>query len=52
MTPLEHVRDPMEIGTYGVMAMPALVNNGWVIAAGRVPSKETLKGWLLEAQDL
>lgn len=42
----------MEIGTYGVMAMPALVNNDCVIAAGREPSKETLKGWRLEAQDL
>jgi len=45
---LEHVRDPVEIGTYGVMAMPALVINGKVKAAGKVPSKETIKEWLLE----
>jgi hypothetical protein len=43
MTPLEHVHDPMEIGTYGVMAIPALVINDWVIAAGRVPSKKISK---------
>jgi small redox-active disulfide protein 2 len=47
---LEHVRDPVEIGTYGVMAMPALVINGKVKAAGSVPSKGTIKQWLLEAQ--
>ncbi|MFZ1201010.1 MAG: thioredoxin family protein, partial [Desulfobacterales bacterium] len=45
---LEHVRDPLEIGTYGVMAMPALVINGKVKAAGKVPSKGTIKEWLLE----
>lgn len=49
---LEHVRDLLEIGTYGMIAMPALVINGKVKAAGRVPSKETLKEWLLEAQGL
>ena len=47
---LEHVRDPVEIVTYGVMAMPALVINGKVKAAGNVPSKGTIKQWLLEAQ--
>jgi small redox-active disulfide protein 2 len=47
---LEHVRDPVEIGTFGAMAMPALVINGKVKAAGRVPSKGTIKQWLLEAQ--
>jgi small redox-active disulfide protein 2 len=49
---LEHVRDPLEIGSYGVIAMPAVVINGKVMAAGRVPSKGTLKEWLLEAQGL
>jgi hypothetical protein len=46
---LEHVRDPSQIGTYGVMAMPALVINDKVMAAGKVPPKNTLKDWLLEA---
>ena len=45
----EHVRDPLEIGTYGVAAMPAVVINGTVKSAGRMPSKESLKTWLLEA---
>ena len=43
---LEHVRDPLQIGAYGVMAMPALVINEKVMATGRVPSKKTLKEWL------
>ncbi|MFZ0135114.1 MAG: thioredoxin family protein [Desulfobacterales bacterium] len=45
---LEHVRDPAEIGTFGVMAMPALVINDQVKAAGRLPSRGVLKEWLLE----
>ena len=47
---LEHVRDPVQIGTYGVMAVPSLVINGKVKAAGSLPSKGTIKQWLLEAQ--
>jgi hypothetical protein len=47
---LEHVRDPVEISSFGVMAMPVLVINGKVKAAGRVPSMGTIKKWLLEAQ--
>jgi small redox-active disulfide protein 2 len=47
---LEHVRDPAEIGTFGVMSMPALLINGKVKAAGRVPPKGTIKQWLLEVQ--
>ena len=46
---LEHVRDPAEISRYGMMAMPALVINGKVKAAGKIPAKATLKAWLLEA---
>jgi small redox-active disulfide protein 2 len=45
---LEHVRDPVEIGTVGVMAMPAIVINGKVKTAGRVPSRGTIKEWLLK----
>ncbi|MDZ7580788.1 MAG: thioredoxin family protein [Deltaproteobacteria bacterium] len=45
---LEHVRDPVRIADFGVMAMPALVINGKVKAAGRLPSRGTLKAWLLE----
>lgn len=46
---LDHVRDPLEIGKYGIMSMPALVINGEVKAAGGVPPKETLKVWLEQA---
>jgi small redox-active disulfide protein 2 len=43
---LDHVRDVKEIACYGVMGNPALVINGKVVAAGRVPSKSQLKEWL------
>lgn len=43
---LEHVRDVKEIACYGVMGSPALVINGKVVAAGRVPSKAQLREWL------
>jgi len=46
---LEHVRDPLEIASFGVMGMPALIINGEVKAAGSVPPKNKLKEWLLEA---
>jgi len=46
---LEHVRDPMEIASYGVMGMPALIINGEVKAVGSVPTPNKLKEWLLEA---
>ena len=47
---LEHVRDIMEIGKYGVMGMPALIINGKVMSVGRVPPKTKLKEWLEETQ--
>jgi hypothetical protein len=47
---LEHVCDPVEIGSYGVMSMPALVINGKIKAAGKLPSKGTIRQWLLEAR--
>ena len=46
---LEHVRDPIEIASYGVMGMPALIINGQVKAVGSVPPPNKLKEWLLEA---
>jgi small redox-active disulfide protein 2 len=46
---LEHVRDIKEIACYGVMGSPALVIDGKVVAAGRVPSKSQLKEWLKAA---
>ena len=46
---LEHVRDPMEIASYGVMGSPALIINGEVKAVGAVPPKNKLKEWLIAA---
>ena len=46
---LEHVRDPIEIATYGVMGSPGLIINGEVKAVGSVPPRNKLKEWLLEA---
>lgn len=46
---LEHVRDPLEIASYGVMGSPALIINGEVKAVGSVPPSKKLKEWLLEA---
>ena len=43
---LDHLRDAKEIANYGVVGTPALVINGKVVAAGRVPSKNQLKEWL------
>ena len=47
---LEHVRDPIEIASYGVMGMPALIINGEVKAVGSVPPPNKLKEWLMEAE--
>ncbi len=46
---LEHVRDPIEIASYGVMGTPGLIINGQVKAVGSVPPKNKLKEWLIEA---
>ena len=46
---LEHVRDPIEIASYGVIGSPALVINGEVKTVGSIPPKNKLKEWLLEA---
>ena len=43
---LEHITDIKEIGKYGVMGMPALIVNGKVMCAGKVPPKKKLKEWL------
>jgi Thioredoxin domain len=48
----EHVRDPLEIGRFGVMGMPALVINGQVKAVGNVPSKAKIRNWFEEAVKL
>ena len=39
-----------DIMNYGVMITPALAIDGKVVVAGRIPSKEEIKKWLLENQ--
>ncbi len=40
------VRDIKEIMAYGVMATPALVVDGVVRIAGKIPSKDEIKKWI------
>jgi small redox-active disulfide protein 2 len=41
-----HVRDLDAIAAFGPLPTPALVINGRVVAAGRVPSEQQLREWL------
>lgn len=43
---VDHVRDPARIMEYPVIGTPALVVDGAVKVAGRIPSKDELAGWL------
>jgi small redox-active disulfide protein 2 len=43
---VRHVTDYAEIASRGVMATPALVVDGTVVLAGRVPTHEQVAGWL------
>lgn len=43
---IDHVRDIAQIMTYDVLATPALVIDGQVKVAGRMPSKDEIRGWL------
>ncbi len=40
---LEHVRDPLRIAEYGLLATPALVVNGKVVCSGKRPRKGQLE---------
>jgi hypothetical protein len=46
---VERVTDRKEIAALGVFATPGLVINGEVKAAGLLPTRATLRHWLLEA---
>jgi hypothetical protein len=46
---IEHVRDSMEIGKWGVMGTPALVINGRVKSVGKIPPRAKLIQWIEEA---
>lgn len=43
---IEHVKDPVEIASYGVFGTPAVVINGEVKSVGKVPKKEEVLGWI------
>jgi small redox-active disulfide protein 2 len=45
---IEHVTDVKEIARLGVLATPSLMINDDLKASGHLPSKESLKKWLLE----
>ncbi|MCP4683478.1 MAG: thioredoxin family protein [Desulfobacterales bacterium] len=47
---MEHITDIKEIGTYGVMGMPALLINDKVMSVGQVPAKSKLTEWLMEVK--
>ena len=43
---VEHVSDMKRIAGYGVLSTPALVIDGKVKCAGRLPAADELKKWL------
>jgi small redox-active disulfide protein 2 len=45
---LNHISDPNLMAQYGILPTPALIINGKVKSAGRVPSKSMIKKWLEE----
>lgn len=47
---LEHVRDIKAIGQYGVLGTPALIINGRVKSVAKIPPRNKLKEWLIEAK--
>lgn len=46
---IEHVRDPGDIAGYGMVPTPALVVNGEVKSAGKVPQEKQVLLWLQQA---
>jgi hypothetical protein len=47
---IAEVTDPGEIGKYAyVLVLPTLVINERVVCSGRVPSRQEVTAWLLEA---
>jgi small redox-active disulfide protein 2 len=46
---VEHVTDPGDIASYGVMRTPALVVDEQVVVSGRVPSSAQVRALLTQA---
>ena len=47
---VEKIEDIQKIMTYRIMATPGLVIDGIVKCAGRLPSVDEIKTWILEAE--
>ena len=47
---VQHVRDPLAIADYGIIRTPALVINGVIKVAGKVPKREEIVKWITETQ--
>jgi small redox-active disulfide protein 2 len=47
---LDHVKDLNQIGELGPVGMPALMINGKIVSAGRVPNRNEITKWLKGAQ--
>jgi len=43
---LEKITDVLEIATYGVVSIPAVVIDGQVVCSGRVPTAEEVESWV------
>lgn len=48
---IDHVRDDVEILSWGVMSTPALVVDDQVVVAGRVPSPRQVRDLIAAADD-
>lgn len=48
-TSIERIHDPIAIAGYGVMRTPALVIDGQVVVAGRVPAAQEVQSLLSSA---
>ena len=48
---LNHITDLSMMAQYGILPTPALVINGKVKSAGRIPSKSMIKKWLEEERE-
>jgi len=49
---VEHVTDFRRIAGYGILSTPALVIDGQVKCAGRIPSDKELKSWIGAATEV
>ncbi len=45
---ISKVKDIKKIMTYGVMTTPGLVVDGQVRIAGKMPTKEQIRGWIVK----